>query len=167
MIQGSSGIRFLSIEIVGEILLGLSKTLFLLLLLLLARGWAVTKKTTGHHTPLLYTVWSIYNTICFVLYILNKVKPSYCSQLGSLFFSDLFMHSNTLLLPAVSYVYMSFNDATEHFSWTPSMFFSCNQWVFPYCSSNNFLPSNFPAVPTPLRLQLAPFHPHPCLFMHR
>ena len=79
VVLGSSGSWLQWVWVLGEVCMVLSEGCFLMLLLLLARGWAVTT-TTGHHTPALYVLWALYTTATLVLYCWNKVA---CSTAGT------------------------------------------------------------------------------------
>lgn len=65
------GIELLSI--LGDIMDIFSQTLFMLLLLLLAKGWAITNQTMTYK-PVLFGVWSTYLCVNILLYVWNKTE---------------------------------------------------------------------------------------------
>ncbi|XP_014259946.1 transmembrane protein 145 isoform X2 [Cimex lectularius] len=67
------GVGYPNIAVVGDILDILSRTTFMLLLLLLAKGWAVTRQEFTWK-PLLFTVWFIYGVVHVLLYVWNKTE---------------------------------------------------------------------------------------------
>lgn len=62
-----------SLSILGDIMDILSQTLFMLLLLLLAKGWAITSQEMTYK-PLLFGVWSSYLCVNILLYVWNKTE---------------------------------------------------------------------------------------------
>ncbi|XP_073995193.1 integral membrane protein GPR180 isoform X2 [Rhodnius prolixus] len=67
------GIGYPDLAVVGDILDILSRTTFMLLLLLLAKGWAVTRQEFTWK-PLLFTIWFIYGVVHIILYVWNKTE---------------------------------------------------------------------------------------------
>ncbi|XP_065226243.1 integral membrane protein GPR180-like [Planococcus citri] len=61
------------IAVMGDVLDILSRTTFMLLLLLLAKGWAVTRMQLTWH-PFVFVIWLIYGMVHILLYIWNKVE---------------------------------------------------------------------------------------------
>lgn len=61
------------LAVVGDILDILSRTTFMLLLLLLAKGWAVTRQEFTWK-PLLFSVWFMYGVVHILLYVWNKTE---------------------------------------------------------------------------------------------
>ena len=69
------GKGFESAAIVGGILDICSQTLLMLLLLLLAKGWAITRKELTWR-PLLFSVWALYGLVHVLLYVWDLVNIS-------------------------------------------------------------------------------------------
>nr|CAG4645439.1 EOG090X03T7 [Lynceus sp. MCZ IZ 141354] len=69
------GIGFMSVAILGDVMDILSQTLLMLLLLLLAKGWAVTHMDLSNK-PLMFIIWALYGIIHVLLYVwyLTKVE---------------------------------------------------------------------------------------------
>ncbi|XP_075212644.1 integral membrane protein GPR180 isoform X2 [Lycorma delicatula] len=67
------GIGFHRLAIAGDILDILSRTTFMLLLLLLAKGWAVTRMELTWK-PLVFTVWIVYGVVHILLYVWNMTE---------------------------------------------------------------------------------------------
>ncbi|KAL1124209.1 hypothetical protein AAG570_001979 [Ranatra chinensis] len=67
------GVGYPNVAVAGDILDILSRTTFMLLLLLLAKGWAVTRQEFTWK-PLLFTVWFIYGVVHILLYVWNKTE---------------------------------------------------------------------------------------------
>ena len=65
------GIKILSV--LGEVLAIISQSLFMLLLLLLAMGWAITRQELNCKF-LLFGLWSAYTLLSCLLYVWMKVK---------------------------------------------------------------------------------------------
>ncbi|KAF2360022.1 Intimal thickness related receptor IRP [Trinorchestia longiramus] len=72
LIMGASGRWVEGLVVSGQVCTLLCEAVFLLLLVLLARGWAVTA-TTGHHTLGLYSIWGSYAAVTLMLYAWNLV----------------------------------------------------------------------------------------------
>ncbi|KAF2345247.1 Replication factor Mcm10 C-terminal, partial [Trinorchestia longiramus] len=70
LIMGASGRWVEGLVVSGQVCTLLCEAVFLLLLVLLARGWAVTA-TTGHHTLGLYSIWGSYAAVTLMLYAWN------------------------------------------------------------------------------------------------
>ncbi|KAF5282263.1 hypothetical protein FQR65_LT14395 [Abscondita terminalis] len=67
------GIGFPNLNMVGDILDILSRTLFMLLLLLLAKGWAVTRLELTWK-PLVFAIWLCYGVVHILLYVWNLTE---------------------------------------------------------------------------------------------
>lgn len=67
------GIGFPKLNMVGDILDILSRTLFMLLLLLLAKGWAVTRLELTWK-PLVFAIWLCYGIVHILLYVWNLTE---------------------------------------------------------------------------------------------
>uniref|UniRef100_L7LZE7 Putative rhodopsin-like gpcr transmembrane domain protein n=1 Tax=Rhipicephalus pulchellus TaxID=72859 RepID=L7LZE7_RHIPC len=62
-----------SLGIVGDVSYMLSQSLFMLLLLLLAKGWAITR-TELTWKPVLFCIWLVYSCIQILLYVWNMTE---------------------------------------------------------------------------------------------
>nr|XP_037274267.1 LOW QUALITY PROTEIN: integral membrane protein GPR180-like [Rhipicephalus microplus] len=62
-----------SLGIVGDVSYMLSQSLFMLLLLLLAKGWAITR-TELTWKPVLFCIWFVYSCIQILLYVWNMTE---------------------------------------------------------------------------------------------
>lgn len=67
------GVGVDTLSILGDIMDILSQTLFMLLLLLLAKGWAITSQEMTYK-PVLFGVWSTYLCVNILLYVWNKTE---------------------------------------------------------------------------------------------
>uniref|UniRef100_A0A1Y1MAY0 GPR180/TMEM145 transmembrane domain-containing protein n=1 Tax=Photinus pyralis TaxID=7054 RepID=A0A1Y1MAY0_PHOPY len=67
------GVGFPNLNMVGDILDILSRTLFMLLLLLLAKGWAVTRLELTWK-PLVFAIWLCYGIVHILLYVWNLTE---------------------------------------------------------------------------------------------
>ncbi|KAJ8679143.1 hypothetical protein QAD02_014930 [Eretmocerus hayati] len=67
------GVGFEQLEVAGDILDILSRTSFMLLLLLLAKGWAVTRQELTWK-PLVFAIWLCYGLVHIMLYIWNLTE---------------------------------------------------------------------------------------------
>ncbi|XP_064484354.1 integral membrane protein GPR180-like isoform X2 [Ornithodoros turicata] len=67
------GVGVSTLGIVGDVTYMLSQSLFMLLLLLLAKGWAITR-TELTWKPVLFCIWLIYSCIQILLYIWNMTE---------------------------------------------------------------------------------------------
>ncbi|XP_077291636.1 uncharacterized protein LOC143915082 [Arctopsyche grandis] len=67
------GVGFVNLQIAGDILDILSRTAFMLLLLLLAKGWAVTRIELTWK-PVVFGIWLCYGVIHILLYIWNMTE---------------------------------------------------------------------------------------------
>ncbi|XP_018009086.1 uncharacterized protein LOC108666680 isoform X2 [Hyalella azteca] len=75
IIMGASGKWVAWVAAAGQICTLLCEAVFLLLLVLLARGWSVTA-ATGQHTVGLYLIWGSYTAVTLVLCTWNLVMVS-------------------------------------------------------------------------------------------
>ncbi|CAH0406889.1 unnamed protein product [Chilo suppressalis] len=69
----ADGEGFLDLSVAGDILDIMSRTLFMLLLLLLAKGWAVTRLELTYK-PLVFGVWLAYGIVHILLYVWNTTE---------------------------------------------------------------------------------------------
>ncbi|CAG9578901.1 unnamed protein product [Danaus chrysippus] len=69
----ADGEGFEGLSVAGDILDILSRTLFMLLLLLLAKGWAVTRLELTYK-PLVFGVWLVYGVVHILLYVWNTTE---------------------------------------------------------------------------------------------
>ncbi|KAI5636154.1 rhodopsin-like GPCR transmembrane domain-containing protein [Phthorimaea operculella] len=69
----ADGVGFEGMSVAGDILDIMSRTLFMLLLLLLAKGWAVTRLELTYK-PLLFGVWLGYGIVHSLLYVWNQTE---------------------------------------------------------------------------------------------
>nr|CAD7439405.1 unnamed protein product [Timema bartmani]CAD7459062.1 unnamed protein product [Timema tahoe] len=67
------GVGVGGMAVAGDILDILSRTTFMLLLLLLAKGWAVTRMELTYK-PLVFSIWFLYGVVHILLYVWNMVK---------------------------------------------------------------------------------------------
>ncbi|KPJ11211.1 Transmembrane protein 145 [Papilio machaon] len=67
------GIGFEGLAVAGDIIDIMSRTLFMLLLLLLAKGWAVTRLELTYK-PLVFGVWLAYGIVNILLYVWNTTE---------------------------------------------------------------------------------------------
>ncbi|CAH1389379.1 unnamed protein product [Nezara viridula] len=67
------GVGYPKLAVIGDVLDILSRTTFMLLLLLLAKGWAVTRQEFTWK-PLLFSVWFIYGVVHILLFVWNKTE---------------------------------------------------------------------------------------------
>ncbi|XP_022814458.1 integral membrane protein GPR180 [Spodoptera litura] len=67
------GVGFAGLAAAGDVLDIMSRTLFMLLLLLLAKGWAVTRLELTYK-PLVFGVWLAYGIVHILLYVWNTEK---------------------------------------------------------------------------------------------
>ncbi|XP_039281268.1 integral membrane protein GPR180 [Nilaparvata lugens] len=67
------GVGYHRIAMAGDILDILSRTTFMLLLLLLAKGWAVTRMELTWK-PLVFTIWFVYGVVHILLYVWNMTE---------------------------------------------------------------------------------------------
>uniref|UniRef100_A0A6A7FTT8 Integral membrane protein GPR180 n=1 Tax=Hirondellea gigas TaxID=1518452 RepID=A0A6A7FTT8_9CRUS len=72
VVMGASGTWMGWAGVGGEVCTLLCESLFLGLLLLLARGWAITN-TSDHFTATLYALWGTYTLLTLALYAWNKL----------------------------------------------------------------------------------------------
>ena len=68
----ANGTGVFPLALIGQVLEIVSQSMFMLLLLLLAMGWAVTRQELTCKVTLV-TLWTIYVAVHFVLYIWMKV----------------------------------------------------------------------------------------------
>ncbi|XP_015912059.1 transmembrane protein 145 [Parasteatoda tepidariorum] len=61
------------LEVVGDVMHLLAESLFMLLLLLLAKGWAITR-TELTWKPFLFCVWMLYTCVSVLLYVWNMTE---------------------------------------------------------------------------------------------
>lgn len=71
--------------IIGGVLDICSQTLLMLLLLLLAKGWAITRKELKNIT-LLFSVWALYGLVHVLLYVWDLVTVT-ASQVCHIYFT--------------------------------------------------------------------------------
>lgn len=69
----AEGVGFPGLAVAGDVLDIMSRTLFMLLLLLLAKGWAVTRLELTWK-PLVFSVWLCYGIVHILLYIWNTTE---------------------------------------------------------------------------------------------
>ncbi|XP_063625655.1 transmembrane protein 145 [Cydia splendana] len=69
----ADGVGFTGLDVAGDILDIMSRTLFMLLLLLLAKGWAVTRLELTYK-PLVFGVWLAYGIVHILLYVWNTTE---------------------------------------------------------------------------------------------
>ncbi|XP_060803710.1 transmembrane protein 145 [Amyelois transitella] len=69
----ADGVGFPNLAVAGDILDIMSRTLFMLLLLLLAKGWAVTRIELTHK-PLVFGVWLAFGIVHILLYVWNTTE---------------------------------------------------------------------------------------------
>ncbi|CAK1600851.1 unnamed protein product [Parnassius mnemosyne] len=69
----ADGIGFENLSVAGDIIDIMSRTLFMLLLLLLAKGWAVTRLELTYK-PLVFGVWLAYGIVHILLYVWNTTE---------------------------------------------------------------------------------------------
>nr|CAG4651714.1 EOG090X03T7 [Triops cancriformis] len=62
-----------TVAIVGDILDILAQTLFMLLLLVLAKGWAITKNELTWK-PVVFSVWALYGVVHVILYVWDRTE---------------------------------------------------------------------------------------------
>ncbi|PZC83687.1 transmembrane protein 145 [Helicoverpa armigera] len=67
------GVGFAGLAAAGDVLDIMSRTLFMLLLLLLAKGWAVTRLELTYK-PLVFGVWLAYGIVHILLYVWNTTE---------------------------------------------------------------------------------------------
>ncbi|KAM7288984.1 integral membrane protein GPR180 [Ixodes scapularis] len=67
------GVGVPTLGIVGDVTYMLSQSLFMLLLLLLAKGWAITR-TELTWKPVLFCIWLVYSCIQILLYVWNMTE---------------------------------------------------------------------------------------------
>ncbi|XP_043257204.1 transmembrane protein 145 [Colletes gigas] len=67
------GVGYEQLEVAGDIFDILSRTLFMLLLLLLAKGWAVTRMELTWK-PLVFAIWLCYGVVHILLYVWNMTE---------------------------------------------------------------------------------------------
>uniref|UniRef100_A0A146L419 Transmembrane protein 145 n=1 Tax=Lygus hesperus TaxID=30085 RepID=A0A146L419_LYGHE len=67
------GVGYPKLAVTGDIFDILSRTIFMLLLLLLAKGWAVTRQEFTWK-PLLFLIWLMYGVVHILLYVWNKTE---------------------------------------------------------------------------------------------
>lgn len=67
------GVGVPNLAVAGDILDILSRTTFMLLLLLLAKGWAVTRLELAWK-PLVFAIWVIYGVVHILLYVWNRTE---------------------------------------------------------------------------------------------
>ncbi|KAJ1521160.1 hypothetical protein ONE63_002855 [Megalurothrips usitatus] len=67
------GVGFEQLAVAGDIFDILSRTTLMLLLLLLAKGWAITRLELTHK-PLVFTIWFIYGVVHVLLYVWNMTE---------------------------------------------------------------------------------------------
>ncbi|XP_020293360.1 transmembrane protein 145 [Pseudomyrmex gracilis] len=67
------GVGYEQLEIAGDIVDILSRTSFMLLLLLLAKGWAVTRMELTWK-PLVFAIWFCYGVVHILLYVWNMTE---------------------------------------------------------------------------------------------
>ncbi|XP_033211659.1 transmembrane protein 145 [Belonocnema kinseyi] len=67
------GVGYEQLEVAGDIFDILSRTSFMLLLLLLAKGWAVTRMELTWK-PLVFTIWLFYGIVHILLYVWNMTE---------------------------------------------------------------------------------------------
>ncbi|XP_046399873.1 transmembrane protein 145-like isoform X1 [Ischnura elegans] len=67
------GVGLSSLALAGDILDILSRTLFMLLLLLLAKGWAITRLQLTWK-PLVFSIWLLYGVVHILLYVWNMTE---------------------------------------------------------------------------------------------
>ncbi|XP_026689111.1 integral membrane protein GPR180 [Diaphorina citri] len=68
------GVGYSNLSCLGEILDILSRTTFMLLLILLAKGWAVTRIELSWKPFSILLIWFIYGIVHILLYVWNKVN---------------------------------------------------------------------------------------------
>lgn len=69
----ADGVGFAGLAAAGDILDIMSRTLFMLLLLLLAKGWAVTRLELTYK-PLVFGVWLAYGIVHILLFVWNTTE---------------------------------------------------------------------------------------------
>ncbi|CAB3373975.1 Hypothetical predicted protein [Cloeon dipterum] len=67
------GVGVTDVAVAGDILDILSRTLFMLLLLLLAKGWAITRIELTWK-PLVFGIWMLYGVVHILLYVWNTTE---------------------------------------------------------------------------------------------
>lgn len=67
------GVGFEQVAVAGDVFDILSRTTLMLLLLLLAKGWAITRLELTHK-PLVFTIWFIYGVVHVLLYVWNMTE---------------------------------------------------------------------------------------------
>ncbi|KAL7293736.1 hypothetical protein TKK_0012806 [Trichogramma kaykai] len=67
------GVGYEQLEVAGDIMDIISRTTFMLLLLVLAKGWAVTRQELTWK-PLLFTIWLCYGVVHILLYVWNMTE---------------------------------------------------------------------------------------------
>lgn len=84
LIFSVNGVGFVPLEIVGNAVDTMSQCLFILFLLLVARGWTITHMEIKGR-GIVFIVWGIYTLSNFVLYFWNLVR-NLMSQIFQFFF---------------------------------------------------------------------------------
>lgn len=77
IIFSANGVGFYVISVIGNAIDMISECLFMLTLLLIAKGWTITKmEITGK--PIVFSIWGLYTILNCVLFFWNLVSTCTC-----------------------------------------------------------------------------------------